>query len=119
MEFLETLKKYWFLIVFCLSSIGGASIWIATVSSKTFDSPEQKVTVVKYVEDSPTPEQKQRDRILDSINKVDAIRSRRKRDSLYQEEIKRGIYRDSINLLNADQMFQIKEELKNLKEKLN
>lgn len=116
---MKLVKEYWFLIVFGLSTLGGVSVWIATIGSRTFDSPEQKVTVVKHVEDSPSAEQKQRDRILDSINKSEAIKSRRKRDSLYQEEIKRGKYRDSINLLNADQMFQIKEEIKNLKEKLD
>lgn len=85
---------------------------------RTFDSPEQKVVVVKHVEDGPTPEQQQRAYILDSINKIHAIKSRAKRDSLMAAEVKARKYADSINQLNADQIYQTKEELKEIKQLL-
>ena len=50
---LDNLKKYWFLYGF----LTGAVIWIATIDSKTFDSPEQKVNHVNHVKNSLTPKQ--------------------------------------------------------------
>ena len=105
---LENIKKYWFLY----GVLTGAAIWIATINSKTFDSPEQKVEITNHVELAPTPEQQQRKLILDSINNVHAIKSRNKRDSLLLEMTKRVKIIDSINLLNAEQVYQIKEQLK-------
>jgi len=105
---LENIKKYWFLY----GVLAGAAVWIATINSKTFDSPEQKVEVTKFVEFAPTPEQQQRAIILDSINNAHAIKSRSKRDSLLREMVKRVKQIDSINVLNADQVYQIKEQLK-------
>jgi hypothetical protein len=85
---------------------------------RTFDSPEQKVEVVKHVENGPTPEQRQRAYILDSINKINAIKSRARRDSLLAAEVKARKDADSINQLNADQLYQTKQELKEIKELL-
>lgn len=117
---MEKFGKYWGIIAMVIGGIIGAAGWLynqgaesKSTEGKIFDSPEQKVTVVKHVEDSPTPEQQQRQLILDSINTAHAIKSRAKRDSILEEEVRRSKERDSIMLLNADQMYQIKEILKN------
>ena len=55
---------------------------------------------------------------MDSINTINAMKSRNRRDSLLIEEHKARLVADSINRLNADQMYQIKEELKILKDKI-
>lgn len=89
-----------------------------SIEGRTFDSPEQKVTVVKHVEEGPTPEQRQRQLILDSINTVHAIKSRATRDSIMAVEVKARKYADSINRLNADQLYQTKQEIKEIKELL-
>lgn len=77
-----------------------------------FDSVEDKVNTKNHVKNAPSPEQLQRKLILDSINNMHAIKSRKIRDSILR-------HNDSINRLNADQVYQIKEELRSIKEKLN
>lgn len=111
---LENIKKYWFLIAL----LGGAAVWIATIDSKTFDSPEQKVKHVIHVNESLTPEQQLRAYIMDSLNKDSAIKTR-------AERLRNEIKRDSIRAINdsiandkidrsAVQMQQTKEVVENL-----
>lgn len=120
---MEFLKKYWFLITFFVAPLGLALVWIVTIDSKTFSSAEEKVTIVDHVKKAPTPEKIWKKYFKDSINdardSIDRItvqKSRAMRDSLIREEHIARKYADSINFLNADQLYQIKEELKQLKQ---
>jgi len=109
--------KGWGLIV----AIVGAGVTIGVIfETRIFETPEQRHSIIKAYKESPSPEQKQRALILDSINKTKAIKSRKMRDSVFilirqdQIEMKNGLKnQDSINILNADQLYQIKEKLKN------
>lgn len=101
-------------IIGVISVLGGAVYWGFDLENRAFTSMENRVYAEKEHKDSPTAEQKQRAMILDSVNKMDAIKSRASRDTLLREILNRQKKQDSINLLNADQMFQIKEELKNI-----
>lgn len=109
---MKTIKEYWAIILFAITAIGwGIDKYVLTsvesveIKTLTFDDVPQKNSVIYHVKGAPTPEQLQRDRILDSINKSTAINFRK-------EQLKRDKYRDSVQLLNADQMYQIKEILK-------
>jgi len=120
---METFKKYWgfgaMLLGGCVAVFGWVYNQGATSKSlegRTFSSPEEKVTVVDHVLKAPTPEQQQRAYFIDSLNKVHAMKSRATRDSLLRAELELGKIRDSIQILNADQLFQIKQELKAIKE---
>lgn len=79
------------------------------INSRTFESPAQMVKTVTYVEQAPTPAQLQRQFIIDSINTINEIKSRKMRDSLILEERKARQHTDSINQLNADQFYQSKK----------
>lgn len=123
----ENILKYWkyYAMVAALISLGG---WIYTqggnnkdTESRLFKSQEMKYETEKYMEERPSAEQEQRAYILDSVNKTSAIKSRARRDSLYESEValrkleaKARRVTDSIVKLNADQMYQIKEELKRI-----
>ena len=109
---METIKKYWAQITFLLSLLGAAVVWVANIDTRTFDSAEQKVEHDTYIKNAPSPKDQWRKYYRDSMDNVNAEKSRRKRDSMYEVLIKRMDYNDSIQLLNADQMFQIKEQLK-------
>lgn len=122
---MEKFNKYWSLIVAVVGVLVGVAGWLynqgamsKSTEGRIFDTPEQKVEVVKYVEESPSPEEIWRKHIMDSINTINAIKSRAKRDSLLIKEHKARLVADSINRLNADQMYQIKEELKILKDRI-
>tara|TARA_R110000851_G_scaffold295152_4_gene450004 strand:+ start:624 stop:989 length:366 start_codon:yes stop_codon:yes gene_type:complete len=118
---MDFFNKYWGVIV----AIGGVIIGVAgwlfnqgieynSLEGKTFDSPEQKVEVVKYVKDAPTPKDMWQKHLRDSLDSVNRVNSRKIRDSLMVLEYEARKKTDSINILNADQLFQIKEELKKL-----
>lgn len=109
---MKTIKEYWAIVLFAITAIGWAidkyvltSVETVQIKTLTFDSVPQKNDVIYHVKDAPTPEQLQRDRIMDSIDKATAIEFRR-------ETIESMKKKDSINMLNAVQMFQIKELLK-------
>jgi len=126
---IENLKKYKWVYTVLVIIIGGAT-WIYTQGgidydkeSRLFTTPEKRIETETYFEQRPSPVQEMRQLILDSVaarevikNSKDATRSRAKRDSLYKEERKARQITDSINKLNADQMYQIKEELKRIKQ---
>ena len=119
MKFLDFLKEYWFLIVFMLGAIGTGAAYLFSMDGRMFKDVDERIKVVKYVEDSPSAEQKQRAYFMDSINQANAIKSRARRDSLMliianrNEAMEKRIqHMDSINLLNAAQVYQIKEQLK-------
>ncbi len=119
---METFKKYWQLIIGVVTTVLVVIGWVydrgridSNYEGKIFDTVEQKVETVQHIENSPTPKQVMAKYLRDSINTVHAKRSRAKRDSLWMEEHKARKYTDSINRLNADQLFQIKQELKEIK----
>ena len=109
---MEWIKKYWFLIVFVLGAIGGFIKWLSTVDGRLFSSPDSKVKVESYVKEAPSV----RELLFDSINKAHAVKSRMFRDSLLQttlEQMKKEMkVRDSLRKLDADQIYQMKEEVK-------
>ena len=123
----ENIMKYWkyYAIVVALVSLGG---WVykqggsdKEIENRLFKSPEMKYKTETYMNQKLSPEQEQRAYILDSINKMSAIKSRANRDSLYKIEVKARQVEakarrvtDSIVKLNADQMYQIKEQLKRI-----
>ena len=127
----ENIMKYWkyYAVVTAMVSAGA---WLYTrggddkdVENRLFSDKEIKYETEKWMKEKPTALEEQRTRILDSIanvrtieNNESAIKSRAKRDSTLIEEIKARKFTDSINLLNADQMYQIKEEFKLIKEQL-
>jgi len=109
--------KGWGLII-TMITIGAAALVI--VETRIFDSSEQKHDIVKGYKEGPSTEQKQRAIILDSIDKTNAIASRKMRDSVFLEirrdqlqMIKDQKFQDSISRLNADQIFQMKEVIYN------
>jgi len=103
--------KGWGLIITLITA--GVSVGVI-VKTRIFDSSEQKHDVIKSHKEGPSPEQKQRALILDSINFNKAIKSRDMRDSIFLEVRKDQKIQDSINLLNADQLYQIKQQLQNI-----
>lgn len=123
--------KYWkyYAIATAVISIGG---WLyvrggtdTSNEERWFSTKKIKYETETYIQQRPSAAQEQRALILDSIentttirNNESAIKSRAKRDSTYFEEVKARRITDSINLLNADQLFQIKEEFKGIKEEL-
>lgn len=106
------LKEYWFIIV----PLAGFAVWLITINTRLFDSTEQKVHVIKTIEDGPTAGQRMRAYMLDSINKTEAIKSRRLRDSTFRAQDSLRKIHDSTMLdyvqRNAVQINQIKEQLK-------
>jgi hypothetical protein len=111
---MKTIKDYWAQITFLLAGLGVAVVWIAEIDSKTFENPEQKVIVTTYVKNAPSPKDIWRKYYADSLKIVYDKKHDREMDSILQMEIKRNKYRDSIALLNADQIFQTKEVIKAL-----
>jgi hypothetical protein len=110
--------KGWGVII---AVMGTAIAFGIKFETRIFSNPEIKYETEKMTKEGPTAEQKHRDRILDSINTAEAIKSRRMRDSIFKEVRKDQIEQkeamkeqDCINLLNADQLFQIKEKLKTI-----
>lgn len=92
---------------------------LATFHGRLFTSPEIKHDTEKLVKEGPTAEQRTRALIMDSIYNENAMKSRAMRDSMFVDiikdikEIKKSQKeQDCINKLNADQTFQIKQELK-------
>lgn len=97
--------------------LGGVIYFITYVESskeKQFDNAIDKYKTKIHIENGSSTEQEQRSYILDSINKMHAIKSRKHRDSVLDAILKKQEIADSIALLNADQMYQIKEQLKDL-----
>lgn len=97
-----------------LATLSGAAWWIFDIDMRSFKSVDQRVQAEDYFNQRPSAKQEQRQLILDSINTANAIKSRAKRDTILREILNRQKHQDSINLLNADQMYQIKEEIKNI-----
>jgi len=125
---LDNLKKYWMVYTVAIAIITAIG-WIFTQGgisnekeNRLFSTPTKRIQTETYMDERPSAVQEMRQLILDSIaaeevikNSKDARRSRAVRDSTYLEEVKARRVTDSINRLNADQMFQIKEELKRIK----
>ena len=119
---MEKFGKYWGIFIGVAGVLVAIAGWLynrgvadSTINGRIFDSTEQKVTIIEHVVKGPTPAQQQKAYILDSINKTNAIKSRAKRDSIMMAELKARKLGDSINRLNSDQIYQTKEELKEIK----
>jgi hypothetical protein len=123
------MEKYGKYIGYALAIFGaiiGVAGWLynqgasdGSLEGRTFDSPEQKVTVVTKVSEMPTPQEEWKTYYLDSIDTANRISSRLTRDSLMVLEYKSRMATDSINRLNADQLFQIKQEIQQIKNQRN
>jgi arsenate reductase-like glutaredoxin family protein len=116
---MKFIKEYWMILLWAITTIGGGVAYYvqsevkqAKYEERMFKDAHEKVKVVDYVEEAPTPVEIQRTLLLDSINKATAIEFRRRAIQSMEAQEKRAKYQDSILLLNADQMYQIKEELK-------
>lgn len=110
----ESVRKNWAILFLIITWIGGGIAYYVhdqvdneLIKSRIFKDPEEKVKVINHVDNAPSPAQLQRKYIMDSINTMTAIRFRKSQDSMTK-------VRDSILMLNADQMYQIKEQLKKL-----
>lgn len=115
---MDKFSKYWGIAV----AVGGVLIGVAgwlynkgaetqNINGRIFDSPEQKVEHVRHVSEVLPPIEQEKRRIYDSIerDKTNQLLKKLDKDSY---DIKRHIHHiDSIQLLNADQMYQIKETL--------
>ena len=118
---MDDFKKYWGILVAVVGVCVGVAGWLFNkgaetqdVNGRIFDSPEQKVFIVHTVKELPSTEQTIGKHLRDSMDAVNRIKSRKIRDSLMILEHEARKHTDSINRLNADQMYQIKQELKRL-----
>ena len=123
----ENILKYWkyYGILIALITLGG---WIyqqgslkVKLENKIFTTEEMRYETEKYMKQKPSPAQEQRAFFRDSLKTVTEIKnnesarkSRARRDSIYLKEVKARKRTDSIVLLNADQLYQIKEQLKRI-----
>lgn len=119
---MDNVKKWyegWQIIAGVLSVLAVAVGYIYTqgqesrsMEGRTFDSPEQKVETIYHIRSVPTPDKLREKAIFDSIQ-ISEIKELLIKNSKADNDIKKHIHHiDSINLLNADQMYQIKKELK-------
>lgn len=109
---MDIIKKYWFLLV----PLAGFAVWLITISTKIFDSAEQKVEVTNFVKNSPSSKDQWRKYLRDSVNTQHAIQTRQKR---YEDGVKKDSIRANKDSLFLDmvkrqtvQIEQIKEQLK-------
>lgn len=112
---MNTLKKWWWLIV----PLAILSAYLYSIKDRIFETPEQRTLMIKDWKDSPTPEQKQKAFLLDSLNNTHAIIIRQKRyDDTKKNDSIRNV-KDSlvldIILRNADQFFQMRQSIDSIK----
>ncbi len=88
-----------------LGAIIAGAIWFGDIKNLMFTNVKLKVNTEDYIIRKPSAADEKMSIYMDSVNNANAIESRHKRDSL-------GRVRDSISLLNADQIYQIKEQQK-------
>lgn len=81
----EFIKKYVYHMLMIILTAG--AVWLATIDSKTFDSPEQKVKVVNAVETMPS----EADRAVEIANDAHAIEIRQLR---YEDNKRRDSIKD-------------------------
>jgi hypothetical protein len=111
---LEKFNKY-FPITFVTGILISIGTWLYTrggndvkLEQRIYPTVELRNKSIRHLEVVPTPQQIAKKAILDSLNTVSAIKSRRLRDSLIKKQAKR----DS---LTAVTIYQMKEEIKALK----
>jgi len=83
------------------------------LEQRVFTTEELRYETESYIKEKPSALDEQMAIYMDSINNASAVKSRAMRDSIYKEEVIARKKTDSIVRLNADQMYQIKELLKN------
>lgn len=108
---MKNIQKYWWAIIFVLGLLSSAAVYIRSEAIKeeklkqvVFPSQEMKAAVVARELSQPTIKQEMYTRILDSINKTKAIKSRRLRDSLQ-------IVASNRDSLTAQTIYEMKEEM--------
>lgn len=113
---MKFLKEYWFIFVFVLPLLGAGIVWLVDIDSKTFDSPEQKVEHEAHVKSSLSPKEQWQKYYRDSMDVIHRQKEREERTQMMREKDSIDKIQDSIFLdiiqRNADQIYQIKEQLK-------
>ncbi len=94
-----------------LGAIVAGAIWFGDIKNLMFSDVKMKVNTEDYMIKKPSAADEKMSIYMDSVNNANAIISRRKRDSL-------GRVRDSISLLNAVQIDQIKQQQKTIIEEI-
>ena len=118
-------KKHWYehwqFWAGVISSIGLIAAYIfnigkdsAKLDGRVFDTPEEKVIVIEHVKSVPPPHKQREKAIFDSIQIDKQTKLIERVLKRVDDQAKHVHHMDSIQLLNADQMFQIKEQLKNI-----
>ena len=64
---MEFLKKYWFLITFVVAPLGVALVWIVSIDSRTFESPEQRVKHENHINNALTPNEEYQKFVQDTM----------------------------------------------------
>ena len=125
----ENIMKYWkyYAVVTAMVTVGG---WLYTqgvndreTETRIFTTESMRYETEKYMDSKPSAKQEVEKFFRDSVKAIEvtknsesARKSRAMRDSTLVEEIKARKVTDSINRLNADQLYQIKEEFQEIKD---
>lgn len=120
------LQKNWKGLTLLGSALIGCLTWLILLDQKSFDDVPQKVKILDHVEAAPSPRELWQKYYNDSIDTANRIESRNRRDSamkamlLEMKEIRiRQAYEDSIDILNADQIYQMKQLINDIQQKVN
>jgi hypothetical protein len=111
-NFLDNIKKYWFLYGVITFILG----WFAVINSRIYDSPEQKVEHEQHVKNSLSPIQQQKKYLLDSLDKVSAIKTRAERLELQRKKDSAELVKDSLFI---DQVKRQTVQIEQIKAKLD
>ena len=108
--------KYWAQIALAVTLIVGAIKYYVhmekdSLESRTFKTTEEYVRNMDHLNSVPSPAKKAAQDVRDSINTATAVEFRKNMQKAVQDLVKGQRYQDSINRLNADQMYQIKQIL--------
>ena len=109
----EFLKEHWFIITFVAAPLMTGLVFLFSLNSRIFNSPEQKVRHEDHVNQSLTPVQQFQRFSTDTANANSAVRARAVRLERERRKDSVNAIQDSIMLdyvqKNAEQIYQIKE----------
>lgn len=115
---MENFMKYWKWILAILVTLSSVAGYIYNEGkkdeanqAKMFETPQQAIKVIQYVEDGPSAIDRWKAHYADSLERINRDSSRKKRDSAFFVELSARKKTDSINLLNAVQNDVIKQQL--------
>lgn len=106
---MKFVKEYWFIIAFIATPVATGLVWIVSLDSRLFDSPEQKVKHEIHVNTAPSLIEQKTRSIFDSI---ETVKTNEMLEVLINDSksVKKHIHHlDSINLLTADQIYQLNQ----------